>query len=157
MTGLVRIFTKKKGSEMVNKKSPETLQELNRIFLDKDHLRDHNITKAVNRLADKLTKANLWLYILRLLEDEPLYGYEIKEKIQKRFGFQPAIVSGYVILYKMKKDGLVQVEWKTSNEEGKPNRKYYSITEIGKTAMNRAKKYLELLLMKVFDKSISKF
>ncbi len=142
---------------MAKKKTPETIQELNEVFLDKDNLKDHDVTKAMNRLADKLTKANLWLYILRLLEDEPLYGYEIKQKIMKRFGFQPAIVSGYVILYKMKKDGLVQVEWKTSNEEGKPNRKYYNITEIGKKAMNQAKIYVEALLTSVFDKAESVF
>ena len=142
---------------MAKRKNPESIQELNTLLLDKDHLKENNITKAVNRLADKLTKANLWMYILRLLEESPLYGYEIKEKIHKRFGFQPAIVSGYVILYKMKKDGLVQVEWKTSNEEGKPNRKYYSITGIGKAATNQAKKYVESLLVSVFDKAESKF
>ena len=137
---------------MAKKKSLETLNDLNEVFLDKENLKENQITKAVNRLADKLTKANLWMYILRLLEDDPLYGYEIKSKIQNKFGFQPAIVSGYVILYKMKKDGLVQEEWKTSNEEGKPNRKYYNLTETGKEAMAQAKKYMELLLTNVFDK-----
>lgn len=137
---------------MAKKKALETLNDLNEVFLDKDNLKDNKITKAVNRLADKLTKANLWMYILRLLEDEPLYGYEIKSKIQNKFGFQPAIVSGYVILYKMKKDGLVQEEWKTSNEEGKPNRKYYNLTDTGKEAMAQARKYMELLLTSVFDK-----
>jgi len=143
--------------KMAKKKTPESIQELNNVFLDKEHLKDYDVTKAMNRLADKLTKANLWLYILRLLEDEPLYGYEIKQKINNRFGFQPAIVSGYVILYKMKKDGLVQVEWKTSNEEGKPNRKYYNITAIGRKAMDQAKLYLEALITSVFDKAESKF
>jgi DNA-binding PadR family transcriptional regulator len=142
---------------MAKKKVPETIQDLNDVLLDKDHLMDHDITKAMNRLAVKLTKANLWIYILRLLEDDPLYGYEIKQKIQAKFGFQPAIVSGYVILYKMKRDGLVQVEWKTSDEEGKPNRKYYSITETGRKAMNQAKVYLETLITSVFDRATSKF
>lgn len=137
---------------MAKKKSLETLNDLNEVFLDKENLKENQITKAVNRLADKLTKANLWMYILRLLEDDPLYGYEIKSKIQNKFGFQPAIVSGYVILYKMKKDGLVQEEWKTSNEEGKPNRKYYNLTETGREAMAQARKYMELLLTTVFDK-----
>ena len=73
---------------MAKKKIPESIQELNNVFLDKDHLKDYDVTKAMNRLADKLTKANLWLYILRLLEDDPLYGYEIKQKINNRFGFQ---------------------------------------------------------------------
>jgi PadR family transcriptional regulator PadR len=137
---------------MAKKKSLETLNDLNEVFLDKENLRENKITKAVNRLADKLTKANLWMYILRLLEDDPLYGYEIKSKIQNKFGFQPAIVSGYVILYKMKKDGLVQEEWKTSSEEGKPNRKYYSLTETGREAMAQARKYMELLITNVFDR-----
>ncbi|MHA1131305.1 MAG: PadR family transcriptional regulator [Candidatus Helarchaeota archaeon] len=137
---------------MAKRKDPKTIQELNDVFLDKDHLLDHGITKAMNRLAVKLTKANLWMYILRLLEDAPLYGYEIKQKIQEKFGFQPAIVSGYVILYKMKRDGLVQIEYRTTNENGKPNRKYYSITDIGRHAMGRAKLYLEQLLLTVFDK-----
>jgi len=130
----------------------ETLNDLNEVFLDKERLKENQVTKAVNRLADKLTKANLWMYILRLLEDDPLYGYEIKQKIQAKFGFQPAIVSGYVILYKMKKDGLVQSNLVQSSEEGKPNRKYYSLTETGREAMSQAKKYMELLLTNVFDK-----
>ena len=138
--------------QMAKKKSLETLIDLNEVFLDKETLKENQVTKAVNRLADKLTKANLWMYILRLLEDDPLYGYEIKSKIQNKFGFQPAIVSGYVILYKMKKDGLVQEEWKTSNEEGKPNRKYYNLTETGREAMAQARKYMELLLASVFDR-----
>jgi PadR family transcriptional regulator PadR len=142
---------------MAKKKDPETIQELNDLLLDKDHLMDHDVTKAMNRLAVKLTKANLWMYILRLLEDDPLYGYEIKQKIQDKFGFQPAIVSGYVILYKMKRDGLVQVEYRTTNENGKPNRKYYSITDIGRRAMNRAKLYLEQLIVNVFDTAEGKF
>jgi PadR family transcriptional regulator PadR len=144
-------MSKKKASEKI----PTTIQELNAIFLDKEKLKENDVTKAMNRLADKLTKANLWMYILRLLEEDPLYGYEIKEKIFERFGFTPAVVSGYVILYKMKKDGLVQVEWKTSNEEGKPNRKYYNLTEIGHKAMNQAKVYLEMLLKTVLDKAQS--
>ena len=95
---------------MAKRKNPESIQELNTLLLDKDQLKENNITKAVNRLADKLTKANLWMYILRLLEESPLYGYEIKEKINKRFGFQPAIVSGYVILYKMSIISFVGIE-----------------------------------------------
>ena len=40
----------------------------------------------------------------------------------------------------MKRDGLVQVEWKESESDGKPNRKYYRITEIGKRAMGALEK-----------------
>ncbi|MHA2068870.1 MAG: hypothetical protein ACXABY_31290 [Candidatus Thorarchaeota archaeon] len=56
--------------------------------------------KAMTRLVNKMTKEMLWMYILRLLQERPHYGYEIKELITKRFGFSPATVSGYAIIYR---------------------------------------------------------
>ena len=112
--------------------------------------------KAIHRLIDKITKANLWLYILRLLLEKPRYGYEIKNKIKERFGFSPAIVSSYVILYKMKKDRLVE-EHDESNQKmndsktGKPGRIYYYITDLGKETMEEAKEYVAALLHDIFD------
>ncbi|TFF89588.1 MAG: PadR family transcriptional regulator [Promethearchaeota archaeon] len=134
-----------------NKKS---LRDLNRVFLDKTLLDEENgYTKAINRLAHKLSKGNLWIYILKMLLErkEGVYGYEIKESIAEQFGFEPATVSGYVILYKMKRDNLVEIEWKTA-KEGKPNRKYYKITERGKDAMKQAKLYMQKILEEVFYK-----
>ncbi|MHA1271169.1 MAG: PadR family transcriptional regulator [Candidatus Helarchaeota archaeon] len=137
---------------MISKKS--SLKELNSAFLDSNLIGLEGYTKAINRLADKLTRANLWLYILKMLLDNSengIYGYEIKKNIEDNFGFEPATVSGYVILYKMKRDNLVQIEWKSS-EEGKPNRKYYKITERGIEAMRQAKLYLQKLIDEVFEK-----
>ncbi len=107
-------------------------------------------TKAFKRLRKMLTKENLWLYILRLLQERPRYGYEIKSEIRKRFGFSPAIVTGYVILYKMKRDGLVEVSQK-KNETGRSDRKYYCITQRGLESMKMAKSLLLDLMKKVFD------
>lgn len=107
-------------------------------------------TKAFKRLRKMLTKENLWLYILRLLQERPRYGYEIKSEIRKRFGFSPAIVTGYVILYKMKRDGLVEVS-REKNETRRPDRKYYRITQQGHESMRMAKNFLLDLMKKVFD------
>ena len=63
-------------------------------------------TKAYKRLTKKLTKENLWIYVLRLLQERPMYGYEIRQKIDTKFGFAPARVSCYVVLYKMKREKL---------------------------------------------------
>lgn len=113
---------------------------------------NENKIKAFQRLKKKLTKENLWLYVLRLLQEKPRYGYEIKSEIKNRFNFSPATVTGYVILYKMEKDGLVEAKWER-NEQGRPDRKYYEITERGEKAMKLAKKFLMDLMNTVFDKT----
>ena len=105
---------------------------------------------------EKITKANLWLYILRLLLEKPRYGYEIKNKIKERYGFSPDIVSSYVILYKMKKDKLVEEHEEKNkaaenNKSGKPGRIYYYITDLGKETMSEAKEYICALLNDIFD------
>ncbi len=107
---------------------------------------------AVERLKEKLTKENLWIYVLRLLQERSMYGYEIRKAIKERFNFTPAAVTSYVVLYKLKKEGLVTEEWQ-KNESGKPDRKYYVITEKGQRAMSEAKKIIERILETVFDKT----
>ncbi len=103
-------------------------------------------SKAVRRLTKKMTKEMLWIYILRLLQERPHYGYEIKELITKRFKFSPATVSGYAIIYRLKTDGLIEEQ----QSEESP-RKYYAITEKGKSAMHAAKRFLMTMIDTVFD------
>jgi DNA-binding PadR family transcriptional regulator len=100
---------------------------------------------------NKLTKENLWFYILRLLQEGPRYGYEIRAMISEKFGFKPATVTSYVILYKMAKDGLVEARRKDDERREKPDRKYYVITEEGKRAMAIAKTFLSKLIKNAFD------
>ena len=146
--------TKKKEIDKVLLNFDKNLKELNQTFGDGGSAKSY--PKALNRLVDKITKANLWLYILRLLQEKPHYGYEIKNKIREKFGFSPAIVSGYVILYKMKKDNLVDIKWEhieKNQNSGKPNRKYYYITDLGEKTMKIAKNYLDALMSEIFDKT----
>ncbi|MFW9887334.1 MAG: PadR family transcriptional regulator [Candidatus Thorarchaeota archaeon] len=103
-------------------------------------------SRAVERLVNKLTKEMLWIYILRLLQERPHYGYEIKELVTKRFGFSPATVSGYAIIYRLQRDGLIQ-----SQASGDSTRKYYEITEKGIEAMMLAKEFLSSTISRVFD------
>ena len=51
------------------------------------------MTTPIERLRNKITKEVLWLYILRLLEERPMYAYELKERIKEAFDFEPATVS----------------------------------------------------------------
>ncbi|MFX1264371.1 MAG: PadR family transcriptional regulator [Promethearchaeota archaeon] len=102
--------------------------------------------RAMTRLVKKLTKEVLWIYILRLLQERPLYGYEIKTLVTERFGFSPALVSGYAIIYRLTRDGLI--EGQTSSDS---TRKYYEITDKGQNAMQQAKQFLSTTLSNVFD------
>jgi len=102
--------------------------------------------KAIDRLVDSNTKGMLWIYILRLLQERPHYGYEIKELVTERFGFSPATVSGYAIIYRLKRDGLIEEQ-----EGNESTRKYYGITNRGSQAMKEAKRFFQMTLETVFD------
>src|SRR5215218_11227248 len=69
---------------------------------------------------------------LVLLREESSYGYEILERLEEEFGFEP-IRAGtvYRSLRRTEKEGLSNSEWETS--EGGPARRMYSITESGES------------------------
>ncbi len=97
---------------------------------------------------EKLTVENLWLYILRLLQERPLYGYEIRKQIQERFNFAPAVITVYVVLYKLQREGLVK---KVSVKgENSAQRKYYTMTEKGTQMLEAGKKFFESTYQRVF-------
>jgi DNA-binding PadR family transcriptional regulator len=97
---------------------------------------------ALRRLEQKLTKENLWIYILHLLKDGSLYAYEIRDKIRLAFGFEPATITVYVVLYKIEREGLV----KSVIERRPPSnivRRYYSLTDLGLKALEEGRKILK--------------
>lgn len=123
---------------------------MNSSYLENEDLKGGS--RAFKRLKKKTSIDNLWIYILRLLQEKEMYGYELKESIKTRFGFEPATVTSYTILYKLEKDNLV-TSHVLDNPEGRPDRKYYAITSAGKKAMKEAKGLFEEILSKVFDKT----
>ncbi len=123
---------------------------MNAGYLEREEPRD--TSKAFRRLKKKISIDNLWIYILRLLQEKEMYGYELRDSIKAQFGFEPATVTSYTILYKLEKDGLV-TSYVEDNPEGRPDRKYYTVTEEGKNAMIEAKGLFKEILEKVFDKT----
>ncbi len=83
--------------------------------------------RPLARLRKKTTVDNLWLYILSLLTEGPMYAYEINRRLDERFGFAAGEVTAYVVLYKLEKSGYVAAEWKRESRQ----RKYYKITAEG--------------------------
>ena len=106
----------------------------------------------LDRLKRKLTKENLWIYILSLLMDGPQYAYTIPTEVEKRFGWRPARITGYIVLKSLESKGLVKMT-EQMGETGKI-RKYYEITEKGKEQMEQAREFLRDTYIKLFGEGI---
>ena len=107
-------------------------------------------SKAFQRLEKKLTIDTLWLWVIRLLKDGPKYAYELRQEFEERFGFCPATVTNYTVLYLLEKEGIVErVESKASSI--RLDRKYYSLTEFGSELFDEANKYFAEIHNKLFN------
>jgi PadR family transcriptional regulator PadR len=82
-------------------------------------------------IRSKIARGSAELAILALLEEQPLYGFEIAKRIEERSGgsLRFTMASLYPMLYEMEKRGLVKAQWE-ANPAGR-DRRYYSLTEKG--------------------------
>jgi len=64
-------------------------------------------SRALKRLKDKLTKENLWLYIVRELAEKPMYAYKVKVVLREKYNINVATVTVYTVLYRMEREGLI--------------------------------------------------
>lgn len=71
----------------------------------------------------------LHLLILKLLEEKPLHGSEIREVLKNRLDLDVPASAIYTMLSTLEEKGMVLSKWETS-EKGAA-RKLYSITEYG--------------------------
>ncbi len=97
---------------------------------------------AYKRLVRKLTVENIWMYVLRMLLERPLYAYEIRNILKSRFGFNVATITTYMVLYKMEREGLIKKT--TKRESGR--RQYYKITPLGLKTLKDGLSLLEKTL-----------
>jgi len=76
--------------------------------------------------------------ILRLLVDEPMYGYQMVKELQARSEGYFEMEQGtlYPALHRLERDGLVRSEWQVVAEG--PSRKYYSITDTGRAVLQQS-------------------
>jgi PadR family transcriptional regulator PadR len=93
----------------------------------------------MKRIKRKTTLEMLWPYFLKLLSERPMYTYELKKEVAKRFGFTFEFSTASRVLRKLQQDGHVTSEWRT---DGRRPRKYYSITPKGKELLESFRKYL---------------
>jgi len=100
---------------------------------------------AYERLVEKLTKENLWLYILTMLKNGPMYGYEIARRLKTDFNIPIATITAYVVLYKMEREGLVERVEHAEAAGGKVNirKVYYRQTDKGRDTLEKGIEYLK--------------
>ncbi len=86
-------------------------------------------------LYDQIRKGSTSTLILSLLSEEPMYGYQITQELQRRsegyFEMKEGLL--YPALHRMEQDGLLKSERRSV--AGSRRRKYYFITEEGRKAL----------------------
>lgn len=84
------------------------------------------------RISPKIARGSGELAILSLLDEQPLYGFEIAKQIDERTGgaLKFTLASLYPLLYEMEKRGWVEGRWQV-NQAGR-DRRYYRLTPMGK-------------------------
>ena len=84
------------------------------------------------RIPSKISRGSAELAILALLEDQPLYGFEIARQIEARSrgALRFTLASLYPMLYGLEKRGWIKGRW-AANRAGR-DRRYYSLTPAGK-------------------------
>lgn len=70
------------------------------------------------------------LVVLRLLEERPMYGYELTQELKKRSGGDFTISVLYPVLYRLEEQGYVEVV--RSEVADNRARSYYGITRRGR-------------------------
>ncbi|RJS73194.1 MAG: PadR family transcriptional regulator [Candidatus Syntrophoarchaeum sp. WYZ-LMO15] len=88
-------------------------------------------------------------HTLRLLNERPMYGYEIIREIERKTEKKPSQGSIYPILHELEEKGFVEATWHVV-EKG-PSRKYYHITDKGREEFERAKQKLTEAFNALFD------
>lgn len=79
---------------------------------------------------------------MKLLLSGEMYAYELRDAIKNTFGFEPARITSYVVLYRLEKGGYVGSKWVD-------NKKYYYMTDKGEKLYKQGITYLEEMLEKL--------
>ncbi len=97
------------------------------------------MSKAANSRGMKVGAVSLWL--LLVLSERPMYGYELKRELEKRFAgyWKPKTGTIYPALEKLEQTDLItsDVEFR----DGAPDRKHYDLTEKGQSELAQSIAY----------------
>ena len=85
----------------------------------------------------QLVKGTVRLLVLRLLDREPMYGYQMIQHLKDRSEGYFRLGEGalYPLLHEMEEQGFLRAKWRA--QEGRPSRRYYHLTARGKKELAR--------------------
>lgn len=84
----------------------------------------------------KMMALSTAMLLLKLLEEEDMYGYQMIRKLEERSNQVFSLKEGtlYPILYRLEDEGLVESKWSEAENKQLP-RKYYLMTDKGRQAL----------------------
>lgn len=94
--------------------------------------RTEKMNPTNREIEAKLTRSLLELIILQLLENKPMYGFEMMKKIRKSFGISLRPSAIYPLLSAFEKKNYIKSEWLIKM---KRPRKMFTLTENGKAML----------------------
>ena len=77
--------------------------------------------------------------MLSVLAESPAHPGEIKRDVRIRYGFSPATITFYTVLYRLRREGLV----KRSSDDFRAR---YEITGRGKDELSRGRDLIQMVL-----------
>ncbi len=82
-------------------------------------------------------KGTVRLLILRLLDREPMYGYQMIQHLKDRSEgyFQLGEGALYPLLHEMEEHRFLRAQWR--DQDGRPKRRYYHLTAKGRKELAR--------------------
>jgi len=103
---------------------------------------------SVNERFSAIRKGLLEFLVLKIVSADKVYVADIlKQLSETEFATQEGTL--YPLLSKMRRDGLVDHEWKES--EAGPPRKYYALTPKGKEQLRETSQYWQKISNTVAD------
>jgi transcriptional regulator len=89
------------------------------------------------RSDPQLVKGTVRLLVLRLLEREPMYGYQMIQHLKDRSEGYFRLGEGalYPLLHEMEEQGFLRAEWR--EQEGRLKRRYYHLAAKGRKELAR--------------------
>src|SRR5438132_3236891 len=84
-------------------------------------------------LLAQMRKGTLQYCVLALLADEERYGFDLVRALAAVDGMVTSEGTIYPLLGRLRRDGLVESTWRESRAG--PPRRYYRLTEAGRTAL----------------------
>jgi PadR family transcriptional regulator, regulatory protein PadR len=93
-------------------------------------------------IGAQMRRGALELCVLALLSQDEYYGFELVQRLSREDGLLTSEGTIYPLLSRLRRDGLVDTEWRESTAG--PPRKYYRLTIRGHDALRRNRQQWEV-------------